>query len=104
MKSKLGLIIVFTALFIPLSAHAKSLEQCLLDELPSIKDASQARPTYQYCKNNHELYTGEKQSSSWFGYEDSWQCIVDNKRKTIGKSAHRYVVRACTTLYRAKSS
>jgi len=103
MKSKLGLIIVFTALFIPLSAHAKSVEQCMLDELPKLKVASQARPTWQYCADNYEMYSGEKQSSSWFGYEDSWQCIVDNKRKTIGKSAHRYVVRACTTLYQAKS-
>lgn len=90
---------VFALVFVSGSAFAGSIEQCIIDEMPKIKAAEQARPTFRYCESKYDWYQGEPQSNSWFGYKDSWACITDLRRKVIGDSAKRYIVRACNALY-----
>lgn len=90
---------IFTLFFVSGSAFAGSIEQCIIDEMPKIKAAEQARPTFRYCESKFDWYAGEPKLNSWFGYKNSWECITDLRRQVIGDSAKRYVVRACNALY-----
>ena len=75
--------------------------QCLLDELPAVKNDTVAESIVNQCKDTYPIHTRIfiQKNSSWFGFNSAEQCVTRKAKSVRSEVAARYLQAACYKLY-----
>ena len=78
--------------------------QCLLDELPDVKNDTVAESIVNQCKDSHPIHTRIfiEKNSSWFGFSSADQCVKRKAKSVRSEVAAQYLQAACYKLYTNK--